>query len=440
MSLASPIDSTLNGVIWKETLKEEIRGYPTLKGEVDADLIVVGAGYCGLNVAIHAAKSGVKVVLLEAGVVGGGASGRNGGYNVPHFPGAVTPSAVATAIGPRKGRALAELVLAGADAAFQQAREFQINCSAVQNGWLQPAHSEASLQKVRKVFEEWKAFGANVEWRSAADVADLTGAAGYLGGWSNAAGGTFNPYGLAIGLGRVADQLGVCIFENSPVDAIEQTPQGAVVRCGQHKVTGKMVIVATNAYTGDFLPEVQRSAVPVYLYHAATKPLRPELRQQILKTQMCFTDVRKSGGFSRLDADGRLIPGGAVFAFGNKQAFGERHARSRLKLLFPQLTDDDVELESYWEGYCAVTDTFLPHVQRIGKNVFSVGGFSTRGVNLAQNLGRVVGEFAGGKRSLDDIPVAVLEKRKDVSYWPIKVRAARLIFPYYKAKDRLGLS
>ena len=440
MSLASPIDSTLNGVIWKKTLKEEIRGYPTLKGEVDADLIVVGAGYCGLNVAIHAAKSGVKVVLLEAGVVGGGASGRNGGYNVPHFPGAVTPSAVVTAIGPRKGRALAELVLAGADAAFQQAREFQINCSAVQNGWLQPAHSEASLQKVRKVFEEWKAFGANVEWRSAADIADLTGAAGYLGGWSNAAGGTFNPYGLAIGLGRVADQLGVRIFENSPVNAIEQTPQGAVVRCGQHKVTGKMVIVATNAYTGDFLPEVQRSAVPVYLYHAATKPLRPELRQQILKTQMCFTDVRKSGGFSRLDSDGRLIPGGAVFAFGNKQAFGERHARSRLKLLFPQLTDDDVELESYWEGYCAVTDTFLPHVQRLGKNIFSVGGFSTRGVNLAQNLGRVVGEFAGGKRSLDDIPVAVLEKRKDVSYWPIKVRAARLIFPYYKAKDRLGLS
>ena len=440
MSLASPIDSTLNGVIWKKTLKEEIRRYPALKGEVDADLIVVGAGYCGLNVAIHAAKSGVKVVLLEAGVVGGGASGRNGGYNVPHFPGAVTPSAVETAIGPRKGRALAELVLAGADAAFQQAREFQINCSPVQNGWLQPAHSEASLRKVRKVFEEWKAFGANVEWRSAADVAELTGAAGYIGGWSNAAGGTFNPYGLAIGLGRVADQLGVRIFENSSVDAIEQTSQGAAVRCGQHKVMGKMVIVATNAYTGDFLPEVQRSTVPVFLYHAATKPLRPELRQQILKTQMCFTDVRKSGGFSRLDSDGRLIPGGAVFAFGNKQAFGERHARSRLKLLFPQLTDDDVELESYWEGYCAVTDTFLPHVQRLGKNVFAVGGFSTRGVNLAQNLGRVVGEFAGGKRSLDDIPVAVIEKRKDISYWTIKVRAARLIFPYYKAKDRLGLS
>ena len=440
MSLASPIDDTLTGVVWKKTLKEQVRSYPALAGEVQADLVVVGAGYCGLNIAIHAAKGGANVVVLEAGIVGNGASGRNGGYNVPHFPGAVTPSAVSNVLGPRKGRALAELVLNGADAVFRQAQEFQINCSAIQNGWMQPAHSEASLQKVRKVFEEWKAFGANVEWRSAADISDVLGARGYLGGWSNANGGTVNPYGLAIGLGRVADQLGVRIFENSAVDAIEQTQQGAVVRCGPNHVNAKMVIVATNAYSGDFLPEVQRSAIPVYLYHAATRPLREELRQEILKTQMCFTDIRRSGGFGRLDDDGRLISGGAVFALGNKQAYGERHARSRLKLLFPQLTDDDVQIESYWEGYCAITDTYLPHLQRVGTNVFSVGGFSTRGVNLAQNLGRVVGEFAAGKRSLDDVPVAVIEQRKDVAHWPIKVRAARLLFPFYQAKDRLGLT
>jgi len=440
MSMASPIDSTLTGVVWNKTLREPIRSYPKLEGEIDADLAVVGAGYCGLNAAIHAAKAGTNVVLLEAGIVGSGASGRNGGYNVPHFPGAVTPSAVSALLGPRKGQALAELVLNGAEAVFRQAEEFQISCSAVQNGWMQPAHSEASLQKVRQVFDEWKAFGANVEWRSAADISDLLGASGYLGGWSNASGGTVNPYGLAIGLGRVADQLGVRVFENSPVDGIEQTPQGAIVRCGQNRVTARTVIVATNGYSGDFLPQLQRSAVPVYLYHVATRPLREELRRQIMKTQMCFTDVRKSGGFGRLDSDGRLISGGAVFALGNKQAYGERHARSRLKVLFPQLTDDDLQFENYWEGYCAVTDSYLPHVQRLGANVFGVVGFSTRGVNLAQNLGRVMGEFAAGKRSLEDVPVSVVDQRKDVGYWPIKVRAARLIFPFYQAKDRLGLT
>lgn len=241
-------------------------------------------------------------------------------------------------------------------------------------------------------------------------------------------------------LGRVAQQLGVRVFENSAVDAIEEDARGVTVRCGNGRVTAPLVVIATNGYTGDFLPQVQRSVVPVYLYHCATRPLRPELRQQILKTSLCFSDLRKSGGFGRLDPEGRLVSGGAVFALGNKQRYGEAHARNRLKLLFPQLNDEDLVFESYWEGYCAVTDSFLPHVQRLGANVFSVVGFSTRGVNLAQNLGRVVGEFAAGKRTLDDVPVAVLERRQDVSFWPIKVRAARYIFPFYQAKDRLGLT
>ena len=111
MTMASPIDTTLQGVVWKKTLEEEVLDHPHLRGEEVADLVVVGAGFCGLNIALHAAKAGLNVILLEAGRVGGGASGRNGGYNVPHFPGALAPSAVEKILGPKKGRALAELVV-----------------------------------------------------------------------------------------------------------------------------------------------------------------------------------------------------------------------------------------------------------------------------------------------------------------------------------------
>lgn len=441
MSMTSPLDPALTGVVWKKTLKEDVRKYPPLKGEETSDVVIVGAGYCGLNAAIHAANSGSKVIVLEAGVVGGGASGRNGGYNVPHFPGALTPASIKPHLGRRKARDLSELVLNGANAVFRQIDHYQINCSPVQNGWVQPAHSDASLQKVRKVFEEWKAFGAPVSWHSQAETHDILGARGYVGSWSNSSGGTINPYGMAVGLGRAADQTGVKIFEDSAVEGIDQSTGTVVVRTKTGRVKCSTVIFATNAYTGDFLPAVQRSVVPVYLFHVATKPLREELRQSILKTSMCFTDLRKSGGFARLDPEGRLIGGGAVFAVpGLRQSYGERHAKKRFKLLFPQMNDDDLALENYWEGYCAVSESFLPSVQRLGANVFSVVGFSTRGVNLAQNLGRVIGEFAAGKRALADIPVSVVEQPRDVPLWPLKVRGARLIFPYYQAKDRLGMT
>ena len=56
--------------------------YETLEGNITADVCIVGAGYTGLSSALHLAKRGYKVVILEAETVGFGASGRNGGYNV----------------------------------------------------------------------------------------------------------------------------------------------------------------------------------------------------------------------------------------------------------------------------------------------------------------------------------------------------------------------
>ena len=53
--------------------------YPPLRGEVLADVCVIGAGYTGLSAALHLAEKGYDVTLLEAEKVGWGASGRNGG-------------------------------------------------------------------------------------------------------------------------------------------------------------------------------------------------------------------------------------------------------------------------------------------------------------------------------------------------------------------------
>jgi glycine/D-amino acid oxidase-like deaminating enzyme len=440
MSVADRTDTPMETVLWSKTVAEPVIHFPKMEEDQIADVVVIGAGFCGLNAAIHAARNGASVVLLDARTVGSGASGRNGGNSIPQFPGTMTPSDVVSILGERKARALTELVVAGSDMVFRQAAEFQIDCSPVQNGWMQPAHSQRSLLKVRRAYEEWKAFGAPFEWHSPSDINDLLGAAGYLGGWSNPTGGSVNPYGLALGLARVARDLGVRIFENTPVQGIEQTTTVPVLVCGDLRVKAGVILITTGGYTGLAFEEVQRSAIPVHLYQVATKPLRKELRASIMKTRMCFSDCRKSGGFGRLDADGRLITGGAVFALGNSRRYGESHCRNRLKLLYPQLTDQDVSLEFYWEGLCSISESMLPHVQRLGANVFSLVGFSTRGLNLAQNLGRLLGEFAAGKVGLDDVPIAVAERRRDVAYWPLKHRAARYAFPWFQAQDRFGLS
>src|SRR5690606_12472138 len=50
-----------------------------LDGEAEAEVAIIGGGYAGLACAIRLAERGIGAVVLDAGPIGWGASGRNGG-------------------------------------------------------------------------------------------------------------------------------------------------------------------------------------------------------------------------------------------------------------------------------------------------------------------------------------------------------------------------
>lgn len=440
MTALDRIEPTLADVIWTRTSSEARTAYPPLDADREVDLIVVGAGFAGLSVALHAARAGLSVAVLEAGTVGNGASGRNGGYAVPHFPGALRPSQVEARLGRKKGEALVSLVSAGPDLMFEQIRRYQIRCDPEQNGWAQPAHSQKALASTRAIFEEWKALGAPVEWLDREGITAALGAAGYLGGWWRKSGGTVNPFALCMGLARAAVAEGATIHERSPVSKVFRENGRAIALAGGHRVSGRKAIIATNGYTDPLTPGLQRSGISVRLFHCVTEPLSQDLRKEIAPTRICFTDLRKSGGFSRYDRDGRIISGGAVFSLGNPKEYGLAHAQRRVVELFPQLKGREPRFEAYWEGYCSITESALPNLQVLDENIYSLLGFSTRGVALTQNIGRIVGEFLAETSTLDDVPLEVVEGVRSISMHGVKTLVGRNIFPVYRAMDRYGFT
>lgn len=407
------------------------------EGGAEFDVAVIGGGFCGLSCALQAASSGLSVVLLEAGEIGSGASGRTGALVVPHFPGGMNLSGVRALLGDKKADALGEVVASGPQNVFDRIRKHQINCDAEQNGWVQPAHSHKSLSRVRQVYEDWKAFGVDVEWLDREQVTQALGTACHLGGWRHPQGGILNPVALCRGLARAAMAQGATVCENSPVTGLARDQRGVTVSVGTTTVRASKVLIATNGYSGRALGGLDRTVIPVRLWHTFTKPLSPELQEQILPNRICFTDIRRSGGFCRYSTDGRIFSGGAVFALGDPRQAGVKHSQERLRHFFPQLPAP--EIDHYWEGYCALTDTKLPSLQVVDKDIFAVVGFSTRGVALGQNIGCLAGDLLAENMSLDDFPLDVHEP-KPIAWQRLKTFLGAYAFPVYKAMDRWGVT
>ena len=431
------IDGNMKDVFWAATSKEPPFQEDLSKRKSEYDIAVVGGGYCGLSIALHAAKAGSSVVVLEAATVGCGASGRNGGFVVPHFPGGMTVDDAIGVVGKEKGERLGQLVAGGPSFVFDQIRSLGIQCDAEQNGWLQPAHSEKALAKVTRAYQSWKTRGVDAQWLDADQIANRTGAVGYLGGWYRRTGGTVNPYALAVGLARSAQKLGVDLREQSAVTAIRSEGNTKVLRTKDDEIRARKVVFATNGYTPGLYPRLAQSVIPIFLYHGFTRPLTAEEQKTILPTRVCFTDLRKSGGFSRYSPDSRIIIGGAIFRPSNHRAYSERHSLRRISELFPQL--HNLEVSSFWTGWCALTDAYLPAIQRLEPNVYSLIGFSTRGVALAQTLGKEIASFLLETKTESEMPVRVGEIQQ-ISMQPIKTLFGGFAFPAYQLRDALRLS
>lgn len=63
--------------LWRETYQGSL--YPALKGDLEVDVVIVGAGITGLTSAYLLKKQGFKVAVLEKATIGGGTTGHTTG-------------------------------------------------------------------------------------------------------------------------------------------------------------------------------------------------------------------------------------------------------------------------------------------------------------------------------------------------------------------------
>jgi gamma-glutamylputrescine oxidase len=234
--------------LWASTA-EPLRKFPSLSGDVQADVAIIGAGYTGLSAAYHVAKSGLAPIVLEANYPGWGASGRNGGVITAKFR--LSFRDIDGAHGRAMARRMYEIAHESVDMVEELVSEFEISSARLtRSGQVKAAHNRATLQSAidEAGWMKREMGDAGVRVLNANEVRDETGSEAFVGGVLNPSSGGLHPLNYARGLAEGLNRRGVALFQESPVlrlrrdngKVIAETPQGTVV--------AKQVIIATNSY------------------------------------------------------------------------------------------------------------------------------------------------------------------------------------------------
>jgi len=369
---------------------------PELVGCREADVIVIGGGFTGLSTALHLREAGVDVAVVEAMEPGWGASGRNNGQVIPTLS-RPDPDDIVTKHG-AAGERFVALLRDSAATLFDVARRYEVAAEQEQTGWVQPVHSPGRIRIAERRVRQWSKFGAPVELLSRDQVRDMLGSDAWFGGFWNRSGGHINPLALSRGLARAALEKGTRIFARSPALRFERRNNRWVVSTAKGEINGRALVVATNAYSGEFskslVSDIAREVMPVLSWQMATQPLSDNVRKTIIPGRQAMSDTHGELYFARYDARHRLVTGGAVIGPGNKAERIKARVTERLQRLWPQI--GEVSFDYVWNGYVGMTTDFLPRIHRLGPDAYGWTGCNGRAVALSIALGSELSKAVRG--------------------------------------------
>ena len=366
--------------------------YPALDGSRKADVLVLGGGFTGLSAALHLARTGVDVAVLEAHRFGDGASGRNGGQMGTGQR--LWPMEIEAAYGFERSTALFDL----AEEAKAHLTEF-ITANGIdadyREGQLSVVHKRRYLKDYRAQVEELTTRYAypHVSFMDADETADRLGSRRYFGGIRDTGTGHINPMKLVVGSARVAAEAGAQLFENSHVERLDRRDGRIVAVTAHGEVSAERVLIATNAYGGGLDPQVDAHVMPIGSFIGATEPLADP--DAVLPGGESCDDSRFVVRYFRKSGDGRLLFGGRE-AYTSATGDIGRHIRKQIAEVYPHLAD--VRLSHAWGGSVGITMERLPYVRSLAPGITTIGGFSGHGVMLANFAGRLYAERVNGNR------------------------------------------
>lgn len=377
-----------------------------LTTKIQTDLAVIGGGFTGLWTALQAkqADPSREVVLLEAGEIASGASGRNGGFCAASITHGFSNGKS------RWEKELAKLIQLGdqnLDGIEATIKEFGIECDFIRSGEINVAVEEYQIEELREEAEETAPYGLQATFLDAEETRKRINSPSFLAALHDPSVAMVNPAKLAWGLRQACLRLGVRLVESTQVRALEERRGGVLLKTPFGEVEARRVALATNAFP-PLLKRLSFYVVPVYDYVLMTEPLSASQREAIgWHGREGLADAGNQFHYSQMTADGRILWGGydAIYYRNNGVAPHLENRPASFGLLaehffqtFPQL--EGIRFTHAWGG---VIDTCSRYTAFWGKayggKVAYAMGYTGLGVGASRFGARVMLDLLDGKQT-----------------------------------------
>jgi gamma-glutamylputrescine oxidase len=344
-------------------LDEPYTPRPSLDRDVTCEVCVVGAGIGGLATAWQLVSRGVRdVVVVDRGVVAGGASGRNGGFFIA---GAAPMYDRARELwGRERARAIYAATLAAQRSMLEVAAEVDASDAFRLTGMLRVDDERSVRAHLAALHED--GFDGSL-------VTELPGAlrgAGLL----TAHDGAVQPARWLRALAAGLDARGVRIFENTTVlsppfgDAVHTS--GGVIGAG-----AGAVVVAADAALGALVPSLATRVRSRRLHMLATEPAPQALDRPVY--------VRNGHEYAQQLPDGRVTLGGFSDLDGaaswTDQVASNPAVQARLDAYLRDELLVDARVTHRWVGLVGYAENQLPTAGAVGDGLYALGGYNGTG-------------------------------------------------------------
>jgi gamma-glutamylputrescine oxidase len=403
----------------------------TLKGEVNADVCVIGAGYTGLSAALELAQAGYKVVVLESENIGYGASGRNGGQVCTGFSSG--QQKIASQLGRDDARRCFALAEESKALLKQRVADHKIECDLTW-GYMHVVPKPHQVDELKAWRDEYAALGVSgISLLEKPALEKKLGSTIYHGALRESEAGHLHPLNYCLGLARAAIKAGAVIYENSRVTDIDAGSNPSATTA-QGKVKARFMVIAGNAYLGRTVKSLYGRVMPVASYIIATEPLGENRAKSLIADNEAVANTNFIVDYYRRSKDHRMLFGGRASYSTVEPPSLAAYMRPRMTHVFPQL--QDVKIDFAWGGYIAITSNRIPDCGRISPTVYYAHGYSGQGVALSGLYGKLMAEAIRGTAERFDL----LAKIKHLPFpgGPIRMPILVAAMMYYRIRDALS--